>query len=186
MSKTICFTGRRPKDLFGYYNYDAYKEIQDVLSPILETHYTANGVRNAISGGAQGFDQLAFWTVHTFSKKHPDMKNTVYIPFYGQDGRWTENGLFGRNEYRRMLSLADEVKYVRDMLPNGDRYNIPALLIKRNEAMVDDADIVIALYPFDMDWKTMSGGTANCMRYAHRNHKPIQQIDPFTKQVRWV
>lgn len=60
MSKTICFTGRRPKDLFGYYNYDAYKEIQDVLSPILEAHYTTNGVRNFISGGAQGFDQLAF------------------------------------------------------------------------------------------------------------------------------
>lgn len=114
------------------------------------------------------------------------MKNTVYIPFYGQDGRWMENGLFGQNEYRRMLSLADDIKCIRDMLPNGDRYNIPALMMKRNEAMVDDADIVIALYPFDMDWKTMSGGTANCMRYAHRNHKPIQPIDPFTKQIRWV
>lgn len=57
-----------------------------------------------------------------------------------------------------------------------------------NDLLKDNTidDIVIALYPFDMDWKTMSGGTANCMRYAHRNHKPIQQIDPFTKQIRWV
>ena len=186
MSKTICFTGRRPKDLFGYHNYDAYKEIQDILSPILEAHYTANDVRNFISGGAQGFDQLAFWTVYTFSKKHPDIKDIVYIPFHGQDRRWVEDGLFGQHEYRRMLRLADEVKCVKDMLPDGDRYNIPALMMKRNEAMVNDADIVIALYPFDTDWKTMSGGTANCMRYAHRNHKPIQQIDPFTKQIRWV
>lgn len=90
---------------------------------------------------------------------------------------WLEALLDAWDELSGMNMYFENVNFAED--PDGDT-------ITANEAMVDDADIVIALYPFDMDWKTMSGGTANCMRYAHRNHKPIQQIDPFTKQIRWI
>ena len=39
--------------------------------------------------------------------------------------------------------------------------------------MVDDSDLVFALYP-DHTWQTvMHSGTAACMRYADKQNKPI-------------
>lgn len=185
MIHTVSFTGPRPKKLFGYEEYQPYKEIQKVLYDILKKQYES-GVRQWISGGAQGFDQIAFWTVFELSKIHPDIKNTVYIPFRGQERLWREDGLFGQKEYRQMLQLATNIKCIKDTLPNGEYYSIPALMMKRNEAMINDSDQMIALYPFNMNWEKMHGGTANAIRYAHRNKKPIQRIDPFTKEIDWL
>lgn len=87
MSKTLCFTGRRPKDL-GFIetivskngreylknaqNEDAYKDFVLSLSGILEKFYE-NGYTRFISGGAQGFDQLAFRAVSLVKEKHPEI-----------------------------------------------------------------------------------------------------------------
>ena len=71
MDKTLCFTGRRPKDLFGY-DKDKYYPIVDKLELILEDFYL-QGFKKYISGGAQGFDQLSFWAVNRLKKKYPDI-----------------------------------------------------------------------------------------------------------------
>ena len=84
---TICFTGRRPQDLCGYDYKSKYEGLQKWLTGYLEEFYK-KGVRNFISGGAQGFDQLAFWVVEDLKKNHPDVKNIVYVPFQGQESRW--------------------------------------------------------------------------------------------------
>lgn len=75
--KTLCFTGRRPKNLCGY-NNNKYNDLVDKVTEICETFHQ-NGYRNFISGGAQGFDQLAFWAVLRLKKIHPDVKNIVYV-----------------------------------------------------------------------------------------------------------
>lgn len=170
--KTLCFTGRRPKDLCGY-KKEKYKNLVDCITKFCDYFYK-QGYRNFISGGAQGFDQLAFWAVNKLKASHPDIKNIVYVPFKGQERNWLATGLFSRQEYRLMLSLADEVVYLQDEL--HDYKDIAKALFARNHAMVDASDAVIALYP-DNTWPTSKGGTAECMRYAETHHKDIHQID---------
>lgn len=50
---------------------------------------------------------------------------------------------------------------------------------KRNEYMVDNADMLIAV------WDGSSGGTANCVKYALKKEVPIWRIDPTTHKVGW-
>ena len=172
MNRTCCFTGRRPKDLCGY-DHNAYKEFTKDLVASLETLY-ADGVRTFISGGAQGFDQLAFWAVEIFKKQHDDVQNIVYVPFCGQENRWKEDGAFGQSEYNKMLKKADQVVFLQENL--SDYREISKALMDRNKKMVDASDIVVALYP-DMTYRENTGGTAHCMRYAEENDKPICQIE---------
>lgn len=180
MEKTLCFTGRRPKDLFGF-DKEKYYPIVDKLSDILEQFYQ-NGYKNFISGGAQGFDQLAFWAVNRLKKEHIDIKNIVYIPFENQDLKWNTI-VFNKKEYRLMLSLADEIY---NCSPNLDvikapKYEINIALHKRNHDMVDNSCSIIGLYPSDLwvDERTR-GGTAECLRYALNKNIDIYQLNPFT------
>lgn len=179
MEKTLCFTGRRPKDLFGY-DKDKYYPIVDKLELILEDFYL-QGFKKYISGGAQGFDQLSFWAVNRLKKKYPDVKNIVYIPFLGQERNWNTT-IFNKKEYKLMLSLADKVKNCSPYLEIDDayKYEIVTALYRRNHDMVDDSSTIIGLYPSDlwMDERT-KGGTAECLRYAKEKQKDIYQLNPF-------
>lgn len=168
---TICFTGRRAKFLCGY-DASKYKNFSKQLVETLEQQYN-NGVRKFISGGAQGFDQLAFWAVEELKKRHNDIKNIVYVPFRGQERNWSRYGLFSIDEYNKMLAAADKIVYLKNELFNFR--DITKALMDRNHDMVDASDAVIALYPYD-DWKTAKGGTAECMRYAVNKNKAIIQL----------
>lgn len=169
--KTVCFTGRRPKDLCGY-NHDAYIPLVEHLKKELRNLY-CQGYNMFISGGAQGFDQLAFWAVNALKREGLPVINIVYVPFRGQEKQWANNGLFSKAEYNLMLSLADEVVYLQETL--HDRQAIVNALYDRNHKMVGNADLVVALYPND-NWQASNGGTAECMRYASENGKEIKQI----------
>lgn len=59
---------------------------------------------------------------------------------------------------------------IRTTTPQG-RYN-PYKLQIRNEYMVDNADVVIAV------WDGSKGGTCNCVNYAKKIGKNIIQINP--------
>lgn len=167
--KTLCFTGRRPKDLFGYGESKraSYAALIDFTAKQLE-HFYDKGVRKFISGGAQGFDQCAFWAVEKLKERHPDVKNVVYIPFPGQDAQWPEDGLFGKKEYQKMCLRADEPVYI------GKHYS-KAGLLTRNHHMVDSSDVVLGLYPDD-SFGDSYGGTAECLRYAVKRNKEIYQL----------
>lgn len=172
--KTICFTGHRPKGLCGY-DKNSYQDFVQNFARKLASLYDRRPL-TFISGGAQGFDQLAFWSVDIAKNFLPEseranIRNVVYVPFRGQESRWLDNGLFGKTEYNSMLKAADEVKYLMDAIPS----NAVSALMSRNHAMVDAADKVIALYKGD-DWETASGGTSECMRYAHNHGRTIMQI----------
>ena len=179
---TICFTGDKPKDLCGYdiENYKLFtKQFVEKLSSIAENILKHDDTEiRWISGGAQGFQQMAFWTVDIIKQKHPEwnmkMKNIVYQPFPNQPDRWHE-GLFGPTQYKNMLQCADEIKCLTEENPND--YNAMSdAMTRQNHQMVNDSDYVIALYPAD-NWNTaMRSNTCECMRYACENRKDIMQI----------
>ena len=176
--KTICFTGHRPKVLCGY-NREAYKQFVIQLSDIIEKYIENENYIRFITGGAQGFDQLAFWAVNNVrncfvkSNNQTNIENIVYVPFPNQCKMWRKDGTFGQKEYQLMLKHATEVHYVNSDELEG-RKALTHLML-RNHAMVDISDLVIALYEDD-NWDTSSGGTAECMRYAKQHNKPILQL----------
>ena len=170
--KTVCFTGVRPNKLCGY-NKEAYADFVASLTDSLEDFYN-KGVRTYISGGAQGFDQLAAWAVENLQKRHSDVKNVIYVPFKGQERLWKENGIFGQAQYRGILKRANEVKYLADELT--DTKEIVSAMHVRNHAMVDKADAVIALFPYKEIGDT-KGGTVATMKYALSKDKSIYRVD---------
>lgn len=67
---------------------------------------------------------------------------------------------------------------VTDVDPSQE-YKGPWVYQKRNEWMVDQADMVVAV------WDGTSGGTANCVKYAQKKGKRIWRINPLTHEVGW-
>lgn len=183
MSKTLCFTGHRPSGLFGYgldtstqERYSALtKELVDILHDLHQ-----EGFSRFITGGAQGVDQLAFWAVDFIKDYYPDDKieNIIYAPCKGQESRWRHKGRFGQEEYNQMLSLATDIHHVSEEFYRG-----PQDMIRRNHAMVDDSDAVLAVYGKDEDYHNVKGGTAECMRYADKLGKPLIIFNPFTEEI---
>lgn len=169
MGKTLCFTGHRPQKMYGY---DPKKYI-GLFNQVVECvkNLYAVGYTNFISGGAQGFDQLAFWAVDALKRDggYTKISNRVYIPFEGQERSWPASGMYGQAEYHAMLQAADEVRVISD---KSDK----AALFLRNEAMVEDSDGILCLYEDD-SWKTVkTGGTAKTMQFAIKHMMDIWQI----------
>lgn len=163
--KTIFFTGRRPNNLYGYDNATRpkYQEIVDSTYSLIESLFK-EGYTTFISGGAQGFDQLAFWAVNRLKKNYPeaDIKNIVYVPCDNQSSKWAESGLFSQKEYDAMINHADEVVMI------GHEYTRRSM-IERDAAMVESSDLGIALFPSYEDWRTAEhSGTAITMKMAER------------------
>lgn len=155
--------------MFGF-DRAGYELLIKQLVECVKNLYTA-GYTEFISGGTQGFDQIAFWAVDIVKRDpaYSGIKNKVYIPFKGQEGKWFKEGLFSQKEYSLMLSRADEVKVI------SEEQSIAALF-QRNEAMVDASDGILCLYEDD-SWKNASnGGTAKAMQYASRHMMDIWQL----------
>lgn len=200
--KTVCFTGRRPKDLFdeehksARYKKESYEDLVNFLTDELEKFYD-KGVREYISGGAQGFDQLAFYAVDNLKKRHSDVKNVVYVPFEGQENMWLNYGLFGQARYHTMLRNADECniitvgelvnvkneegKIVDSYLKQDDdtHISVKKAMFMRNQAMVNKSDAIIALFPDNnIDGKGYErSGTALTMKYARSSNKDVYRLD---------
>lgn len=170
---TVCFTGPRPKKLYGY-KKELYEPLVRDLVNVIKVLYE-DGYDKYLTGGAQGFDQTAFWAINIAKRLGLPIKNIVYVPFAGQESLWAKTGLFSQQEYRLMLNLADEVKYLQN-INKSVRNNVVSALYNRNHVMVDDADLVVGFYT-GTDYETdFSSGTAECLRYAARTGKPIKLI----------
>ena len=181
INKTVCFTGRRPKYLFGYNDDKSYFKLMNYMYEIVKEAYN-KGYRNFITGGAQGFDQLMFRVVNKLKKDNPntDIKNILYLPCKEQNSKWGKEGLFGSDNYDKMLKKADGIYYVSDVYTN-------TCLMDRNKAMIDNSSLVIALYD-DENWYNEkrlrnTSGTLNALNYAKGNHRNIYQISFDEKDI---
>ena len=178
---TVCFTGRRPKDLFGY-NHDAYIPLVNTLKNKIRSLYNLN-YRTFITGGAQGVDQLAFWAVNALKRdENLPLWNVLYLPFRGQEGIWKDTGLFSKADYQLMLRYADQITYVTPNVDPNNRQQVVKALYDRNHAMVDDSQFCLGVYP-DMSWRNSKGGTAECLKYCLKKGKAAHIITPTTLQV---
>ena len=179
---TICFTGKRPKDLYGYKNdsINEYKKLRTLL-----TNYLANIIENNdeeifkfITGGAQGVDQLAFWAVEHLKKLYPNenIVNYVYLPDNNYGENWSEKGLFSKEQFKQIKDKADCINIVTN---NNDVASL-FTLFKRNESMINDSDIIIAVYTSATANK---GGTAHAIKYAKRKNKTVYEINIDTMNI---
>lgn len=175
----IGFTGPRPKKLYGYDNKEPYNKLVDSLYNFLLKIKDEEII--ATSGGAQGYDQIAFWCVHKFKSINPKVKNNVYIPFLGQELNWNPTGLFGQKEYHLMLKYADEVNVISNV-DNNDKRLVVKALFERNKEIVNNSDIIIGAYNGDLKKleSESAGGTVDCLKYSIQRNKSIYLINPET------
>jgi uncharacterized phage-like protein YoqJ len=172
------FTGHRPNKIHGFdwnnpWENPGVYAVRDLLLPVLEEKIQ-QGATKFLSGGAIGFDQIAFFTVQLLKKYYPHFQNCVAAPYREQPKVWKHPDI--QRWYFRMLELADSVVYV-DELPQYQRDSRTPVGVHsnyklqiRNEYMVDSTEGVIAF------WDGTTGGTANCVQYAQRLNRPVHRI----------
>ena len=83
------------------------------------------------------------------------------VPFVGQESKWSRLQII---RWQRLLKGAQEIVLV------SEGGYAPWKLQRRNEWMVDNATRVLAL------WDGSSGGTKNCLDYARKMKKPIDNL----------
>lgn len=152
----IAGTGHRPNKLYEFgqpYSNEQHYAIVDIVSEWL----SENTVDKVISGMAIGFDQALAAAA---------IKNNIpliaAVPFQGQELRWNERT---QEYFNQLIDQAEDVVYVCASGYAGWKMQ------KRNEWMVDNCDVLLALWNGDI-----YGGTANCIKYARSKGRKIVNL----------
>ncbi len=148
---TICGTGHRPDKLGGY-----SKDVLRALITLADAWLAANAPEKVISGVALGWD-----TALAIASLRRGIPTHAYTPCPGQDSRWPEES---RRRYRKILGKCESVLTA---CPKG---YTASCMQRRNELMVDDADLVLAL------WSGAPGGTRNCVGYAREKGVKVENL----------
>ena len=146
---TMTVTGHRPTKLGGY-SLPSYKKLND-FSKIMIGLYQKEFLPiklNVNVGMALGWDMAVARAC--LSLKVP---YTAYIPFEGQERYWDRKY---RDEYRDILKGARKV-----INTDPGKFSIAKKMQIRNQRMVDDCSLVLAL------WDGTPSGTRNCINYAN-------------------
>lgn len=149
---TLAGTGHRPEKLGGY-SEDNFKKLVSIAEEWLKKIKATK----VISGMALGWDQALAQAAINLK-----IYLIAAIPFTNQDKVWRSES---KKYYNELLSKASEVINVSGM----DDYKVEYMQ-RRNEWMVDNCDILLAMFD------GTSGGTANCMKYAETKNKKILNI----------
>jgi uncharacterized phage-like protein YoqJ len=154
----IAATGHRPNKLGNEYNLKGpYSDwIRDQMRKVIEDKKP----ERLISGMALGVDTI--WALLAIEMKIP---LTAAIPFVGQENKWRSNNV---QLYRMVL---DHPGTTVVNVSGFDWYN-PRFMHIRNEWMVDNSDLLVAV------WNGTAGGTMSCVAYAKRKHRAPYRIDP--------
>lgn len=182
---TLCFTGHRPKDLYGYKDDARYVALQNKIYACCEQFYKQFDVRRFISGCAQGVDMLSFFVVDYMKVNHKDIANDIFIPFTGHGDKLYPTGMFNSNDYQSMLQKAT-TKYTvfPNVTSNSPSSDITKALLDRNIAMLDRSDYVLGVYsgvPESITGENnYRGGTLHCLKNAYKLGKKIVVINPIT------
>ena len=163
MKYRIMVTGHRPNKLDGYANLNG-----PVSGWVFETLHrwlreNSDHIEYAITGMAQGVDQL--WAN---ACRMADVPYVAMIPFVGQEARWPAGA---RRRYTDILHRALRVDVVVTPPPRTDAAARDALLL-RNTAMVREAHHGIAV------WDTSRGGTSHAVGLLRAADKLLWHIDP--------
>ena len=141
---------------------DVYAKVFEIIRS-----FAQHGVTEFISGGALGFDQVAARAVIGVEEIGHPVKLTMALPFPGFESKWIPKS---KREFAELELRANKTLYV------CDAGYAPWKMQRRNEWMVNESTIVIALYGPDK-----TGGTLNCIHYAMTLFRPIVKIHPITQ-----
>jgi len=146
---TVCGTGHRPED----------SEDEQAVRIKVRTklRYTNKTIDTFITGMAAGFDLWAGDEALGLG-----IPIIAAVPWRGHAPRTSDEAL-----YQKLLDNAKEVVYVTDV----DDYPGPWVYHKRNEWMVDHADLVLAYWS-----GKEKGGTFACYQYAKKKGKPVANV----------
>jgi len=150
----ICGTGHRPSSLGDNgYHPDTFALLVTIAGGWLDRNPR---VTEVISGMTLGWDQaLAVAAMDRLLPVH------AYLPFEGQADKWPTRSV---EFYSKLLQQCASRRII---CPGG---YAPEKMQRRNEAMADDADLVLAL------WNGTAGGTGNCVAYALMEGKEIVNL----------
>ena len=162
----IAVTGHRTPQINFEYLARPYDETTDAViwvKKALEIVISERINEDFIVGGAGGVDT---WAAEEALRQGGRVH--LYIPCTNFSLNWPQAS---RDRLHGIASKAATVRVVTPM-----PYQ-PWMMQRRNEAMVDDCDRLIAVY------NGSPGGTRNCMEYAARKGKPIILVDPARRTI---
>ena len=165
--KTCAFTGHRPKGL-GYPESDGRCDaLKRLLRLLVRRLIQEQGVTHFISGMAQGVDMYAAEIVLELKEQYPQITLECAIPYERQAVRWPAAL---RERYFSIAERCDKEtmlqrQYTRDCMK------------KRNQYMVDCADVVLAV------WNGEPSGTGQTVWYARATGKPVYMIHANSLEV---
>lgn len=151
----VAVTGHRPEKLGGY---DTPNPIYDVVTEAIDKALIRLQPDYVYCGMALGVDQ---WAAQLCVMN--EIPFVATIPFLDFDSKWPPESR------QRLIDLCSLAKETYVVTPTRT-YN-PSLLQARNEYMVRNADVVLAV------WNGSSGGTANCVKYARGIGKQVILVD---------
>lgn len=151
----IAGTGHRP-DKLGGYSDEAFNRLVEIAEKALKRVK----VTEVISGMALGWDMALAQAAINLG-----IPFIAAVPFKGQELMWISKT---QKYYNELLAKAKEVMVVCEGGYSASKMQI------RNEWMVDNCDVVYAMYNGDT-----FGGTFNCVKYAEKQNKII--INLFKK-----
>lgn len=158
----ICVTGHRPNKLYGYdINNKDWQRLKRIFKKLL----LENNCSDAMTGMALGVDTVFALAVLESKEEGHDIKLHCAIPCKNHPCKWPKES---QKQYYDILAKADAIHQVSD-----EPYR-PNLMQKRNEYMVNYADIVIAV------WDGSNSGTGNCVCYAQKQKKHVIFVHPKT------
>ena len=159
MSKVIAITGHRPDDfLKSHYTLESAKtNIEDIIVALKRQY----GEVSFNVGGALGVDQ---WAADACIKH--GIPYHLYLPFMPkiQTKYWKKEDKDCLNEQiknAKSLTICDPSGITYD-----EKYKFAEKYQDRNEAMVDNCNIVVAFW-----LGKRRGGTYNCIKYALKQSK---------------
>lgn len=154
----IAFTGHRPQKLGGFNDATNMRSvIRTEIMKVVDTVCPRTDMA-FISGMALGVDT---WAAELAIQNN--ILFYAYVPFIGQEKAWPTAS---QTYYHCLLSKAHKTIIVTDGTYAAWKMQ------RRNEAMVNDCNVLIAV------WDGSFGGTYNCIKYAQMVHKRIIIINP--------
>ena len=150
----IAGTGHRP-DKLGGYSDQAFKR----LVSFLRIQLVRKDPELVISGTALGLDFALL-----VAARQLGIKVRAAVPFEGFGSQWSPSTY---EFWQAWINSCNEVVVLKDLGPEPERFSVVKALDDRNKYMVNESDRMFSL------WNGTKGGTYNCIQYANKVRKPV-------------
>lgn len=159
----VAITGHRP----GSLSTEQRQYMQDGLEFIADGLIEYYGAEKFLTGLALGADTI--WA--ELALKY-GIEYDVYIPFEGQEERWSQAD---QKRYRELRSSASSEKAFGQQFSNR-------LYHARNDALIQDSDLLVAV------WRpsVQKGGTFSTVQKSLKKSHPTLLLDMDDFEVKWL